>query len=89
MEISQEKSKVMVNERDQVELPREITMGEKILETVDQFKYLGVTLNKDGKSESEIKIRMATDTSALVRLKTIWTNKKISIQIKKYTYINH
>ena len=38
MEISQEKSKVMVNERDQVELPREITMGGKILETVDKFK---------------------------------------------------
>ena len=33
MEISQEKSKVMVNERDQVELPREITMGGK-------FNYL-------------------------------------------------
>ena len=44
MEISQDKSKIMVNERDQVELPREITMGGKIMETVDQFKYLGITI---------------------------------------------
>ena len=57
-------------------------MGGKILETVDKFKYLGVTLTKDGKSESEINIRMATTTSTLVRLKTIWESNKISIQTK-------
>ena len=86
MEISQEKSKVMVNERDKVELPREITMGGKILETVYKFKYLGVTLTKNGKSESEIKIIMATATSALVRLKTIWKSNKFSIQTKILLY---
>ena len=80
MEISQDKSKVMVNERYQVELPREITISGNILETVDKFKYLGVTLTKDGKSESEINIRMTTATSALVRLNTIWKSNKISIQ---------
>ena len=79
MEINQEKSKVMVNERDQVKLSREITMGGKILETVYQFKYLGLTLTKEGKSVSDINIRMATATSALVRLKTIWKSNKISI----------
>ena len=86
MEISQEKSKVMVNKRDQVELPREITMGGNILEMVDTFTYLGVTLTKDGKSESEIKIRMATVTSELVRLKTIWKSNEISIRTKILLY---
>ena len=57
-------------------------MGGKILETVDIFKYLGITLTKDGKSESEINIRMDTATSALVILKTIWKSNKISIQTK-------
>ena len=61
-------------------------MGRKILEKVDTFKYLDVTLTKDGKSESEIKIRMATATSALVRLKTIWKSNKISIQTKILLY---
>ena len=69
-----------------MELPREIVMGGKILETVDKFKYLGVTLTKDGKRESEIKIRIATATSALVRLKTIWKHNKIAIQTKILLY---
>ena len=84
--ISQEKNKLMVNERYQVELPIEITMGGKILVTVDKFKYLGVILTKDGKSESEIKIRMVTATIALVRLMTIWKSNKISIQTKILLY---
>ena len=84
MEISQEKSKVMMNKR--MELPREITMCGKILETVDKFKYLGVTLTKDGKSEPDIKIIMATATSALVRLKTILKSNKIIIQTKILLY---
>ena len=50
MEIRQEKSKVMVNDSNQMELPREKTMIGKILETVDKLKYLGVTLTKYGKS---------------------------------------
>ena len=37
MEISQEKSKVMVNEIYQVELTRKVTMGGKIMKTVDTF----------------------------------------------------
>ena len=38
---------------------------------VDQFKYLGATITKDGSSESEIKIRLDQDTSAMVSLTTI------------------
>ena len=44
-----------------------------------KFKYLGVILTKYGKSESVIKIIMATATYALVRLNTIWKSNKISI----------
>ena len=69
-----------------VELRRETTMGGNILETVDKFKYLGETLTKYGKIESEIKIRMATATSAVVRLKTIWKRNKIFIQKKILLY---
>ena len=72
----------------QVELPRKIIMGGKILETVDKFKYLGVTLTKNGKSESEINIRITTTSSALVRLKTIWKSIK-SPSRPNSSYINH
>ena len=42
-----------------VKLPREVTIGEN-MEMVDTFKYLGVILTKDGKSEYEITIIMVT-----------------------------
>ena len=50
--------------------------GEKI-EEVEQFKYLGATITKDGSSDSEIKIRLAQATSVMVRLTTIWNIKDI------------
>ena len=44
-------------------------MNDEPLEVVDTFKYLSATLTKDGKSETDINIIMATATSALVRFK--------------------
>ena len=61
-------------------------MNDEPLEVVDQFKYLGTTLMKDGQSETEINIRMATATSALVRLITIWKSINISLQTKILLY---
>ena len=49
-------------------------MNDEPLEVVDNLKYLGATLTKDGESETEINIRIATETSELVRLITIWKN---------------
>ena len=47
-------------------------MNDEPHKVVDKFKYLGVTLTKNGKSEIEINIIMATTTYALVPLITIW-----------------
>ena len=60
MEVSLEKSKIMVtkfsNSHSNV-----ITMNGETLETVEKYKYLRATLTKDGKSEKEIKIRLAKE----------------------------
>ena len=61
-------------------------MNDEPLEVIDKFKYCGTTLMKDGKSETEIHIRMTTVTSALVHLSTIWKNQNISLQIKILQY---
>ena len=61
-------------------------MNGETLETVDKFKYLGPTLTKDGKSEKEIKIRLATANSALVNLSTIWKSRSISLRTKIQLY---
>ena len=57
MEISSDKSKILVNSIK----PRSsanIWMNGKTLEEVDQFKYLGSTQTKDGTSIKEEKIRL-------------------------------
>ena len=79
MEISSEKSKTMVNSRDG-SVHANIRMNGEILEEVDKFKYLGVTITKDGTSEAGIHIRLATSTSALIRFKNIWTSKKLALK---------
>ena len=76
MEISSDKSKILVNSIK----PRpstNIQVGE-----VDQFKYLGSTQTKDGISVKEVKIRLAQAHSAMTRLAILWKNKTISFPTK-------
>ena len=85
MQISAEKSKIMINS-NKINLHSNIkSYGEK-LEEVEQFKYLGATITKDGSSDSEIKIRLAQGTSAMVRLTTIWNSKYIRFKLKYNLY---
>ena len=83
--------KILVNEFKNNETAEviTITMNDEPLEVVDKFKYLGATLTKDGKSETEINIRMATATTVLVRLIIIWKSRTISLHTKILLYTNH
>ncbi len=58
MEISTEKSKVMVNSIK--DTTSNIIMRGHKLEEVEGFKYLGATLSKDSSCTAEIRIRIAT-----------------------------
>ena len=84
MEVSSEKSKVMVNCANNT--PAQIHMNGQLLEEVDAFKYLGSTLTKDGGSSTEIKIRIGAATSAMARLNKIWRSKDISFPTKLKLY---
>ena len=84
MEASDEKSKVMVNSANSTSA--QIFMNGKQLEEVDAFKYLGTTLTKDGKSATEIKIRLGIATSVMARLNKIWKSKTISFPTKVKLY---
>jgi hypothetical protein len=83
MEVSTEKSKVMVNStRD---ISANITMSGQQLEEVANFKYLGATLSKDGTCTTEIRIRIATATAAMARLTKIWkSNISFSTKYKLF-----
>ena len=77
MEISADKSKILVNSIR----PRPSTnaqMNRKVLEEVDQFKYFGSTQTKDGTSLKEVKIRLL----AMESLAVLWKIKADSFPTK-------
>ena len=83
MEVSKEKSKTMVNSKNE---SAKIMMDGTLLENVKKFKYLGSTLKSDGSSDNELRIRLTTATSAMVKLGTIWQSKKIAFNVKYNLY---
>ena len=85
MQISAEKSKIMINSNNRNIHPNIQLYGEK-LEEEDQFKYIGATITKYGSSDSEIKIKLSQATSSMVRLTTIWHNKYIRFKLKYNLY---
>ncbi|XP_071491823.1 uncharacterized protein [Diadema antillarum] len=70
MEVSTEKSKVMVNSPNNISA--NITMNGETLDEVTSFKYLGSTIYKDDTCTGEIRTRIATATAAMARLNRIW-----------------
>ena len=79
MEISAEKTKLMTNNANGISIDIRIN-GEK-LDEVDSFKYLGAVVTDQG-SKPEVLSRIAQTTAALARLKTIWSDKQISLSSK-------
>ena len=82
MEISSEKSKVLVfqNDRDQTAIHH--TIGNEDVEQVRQFKYLGSMMSEDGTSSKEIDCRIGIATAALAKLKPLWKDRNLSIANK-------
>ena len=84
MEVSSEKSKVLVNSVRGT--TAQISMNGQQLEEVTTFKYLGATLTKDGRSTTEIKTRLAMATAAMAKLQRVWKSKEISFPTKTKLY---
>ena len=69
MEISKEKSQILVNGPDNPQTA--ITIGNQRLQEVESFKYLGSTLTKDGTSTKEVKIRLGRGTVTITLLSMV------------------
>ena len=85
MEISAEKSKIVANSST---APRAaILMNGEHLEEEKSFKYLGSIISSEGDSTEEIRTRINLATSAIARLKKIWSNNNIktATKIRLYT----
>ena len=84
MEISIEKSKVMINSNENQHA--DIYLYGCKLEEVEKFKYLGTTLTKNGTCDQEVRIRLAQATSAMVKLTTILKSTHIRFKLKYNLY---
>ena len=73
-EIGPDKTKVMTNNPNGFQ--REIKIKGQRLEEVENVKYLGAIISKEG-SKPEILSRIAQTTAALSRLEIIWRDKNI------------
>ena len=85
MEISSEKSRIMVNSNDS-SLHDNNTLNDNKLEEVNSFCYLGAIMSKDGTCETDIRIRIALATSAMIRLYVIWNSIHIHFKLKYNLY---
>ena len=79
MEINAEKTKLMTNNAKGISL--DITINGEKLDGVDSFKYLGAVVTDQG-SKPEVLSRISQTTAALARLKSIWSDKQISLSSK-------
>ena len=52
----------------------------------DTFKYLDATLNSDGASDNELRIRIAIARSAMLRCENILNIKNITFLVKSNLY---
>ena len=84
MEINAEKTKVMTDNAKDIretlgsmirDIRGDIGISDKRLETVNQSKYISVTVRDEG-SKPEIMSRIAQAIHAMSQLKIIWNDKK-------------
>ena len=59
-----------------------MTLGNKKIDQVGSFTYLGSIISKDGGSSEDVKSRIAKAQGVFPLLKKVWNNRKISLQTK-------
>ena len=82
MEISIPKTKAMIfSHEDQLQVNIKLD-DTSLLDQVNRFKYLGVTLTPSNDSTSEIKSRLLLASTALGKLRKVWSGKDITLSTK-------
>ena len=71
---------------DESSLHADIRLNDNKLEEVNKLCYLGATLSKDCSSETEIRIRLALATPAIILLYVIWDIRHIYFKLKYNLY---
>ncbi|GFO33860.1 craniofacial development protein 2-like protein [Plakobranchus ocellatus] len=83
LELNSKKTDVMVISRKQESPKCDIFINKVKLKQTEKFKYLGTIISNDGKTSREISARTAQAKINFQKMKTIVTNKHISIETRK------
>ncbi|GFN73966.1 retrovirus-related pol polyprotein from type-2 retrotransposable element r2dm [Plakobranchus ocellatus] len=84
LELNSKKTEVMVISCKQESPKCDIFINNKVkLKQTEKFKYLGTIISNDGKTNREISARTAQAKINFQKMKTILTNKHISIKTRK------
>ena len=81
--LNTQKTKVMkmAGDPDNMEM-RDLAVNGEVIETVDNFIYLGANFTNDCNDSKEIRRRLAIARSAVVSLSNIWKDRSITLQSK-------
>ncbi|GFO35533.1 RNA-directed DNA polymerase from mobile element jockey [Plakobranchus ocellatus] len=83
LELNSKKTEVMAISRKQEPPKCDIFINKVKLKQTEKFKYLGTIISNDGKTNREISARTAQAKINFQKMKTILTNKHISIETRK------
>ena len=82
LQLNAKKTECMVISKKAVIPKCNITCKGETIRQVDTFKYLGCTITPNGKSDTEIKKRIAIAKSTFNNMKCIFTNRNIHLSTK-------
>ena len=83
LELNSKKTESMIITR-KTSIPKcEIKIEENTIKQANSFKYLGTQITSDGRNHQEIKSRIAQAKASFQQMKSIMTNIKISIVVRK------
>ncbi|GFO47360.1 endonuclease-reverse transcriptase [Plakobranchus ocellatus] len=83
LELNSKKTEVMVISRKQESPKCDIFINKVKLKQTEKFKYLGTIISNNGKTNREISARNAQAKINFQKMKTILTNKHISMETRK------
>ena len=83
LSVNKKKTEVMVISKKNCTPACNIVMNGTVLKQVHKFNYLGSLITSDGRCINEIKRRMALAKASFQNMKSILTNKRLSLGVRK------
>lgn len=83
MKINIDKTKIMMIEKEKSNRQIRIKIGDKFLEQVEKFKYLGTIISSDGRDAEETRTRIGMARSAFNNLERVLRDKSLREDLRR------